>query len=204
MLGVLASCEVRVNTISELETPSTEADALAVQQSSRLRLERMFNDHHDFIWRLLRRLGLSRGAADDAAQHVFLVAAERVLDILEGRERAFLFGTALRVARRVSRNERRWVLEDDMDFRNSQVARPEELADHRRAVDLMGRILAQMDLDLKTVFILAELEGQTMPQVAALLEIPLGTATSRLRRAREAFRAAVAAFEASISGGTKS
>jgi RNA polymerase sigma-70 factor, ECF subfamily len=204
MLGVLASCEVRVNTISELESPSTEADALAVQQSSRLRLERMFNDHHDFIWRLLRRLGLSRGAADDAAQHVFLVAAERVLDIHEGRERAFLFGTALRVARRVSRNERRWVLEDDMDFRNSQVARPEELADQRRAVDLMGRILAKMDLDLKTVFILAELEGQTMPQVAALLEIPLGTATSRLRRAREAFRAAVAAFEASIPGGTKS
>jgi RNA polymerase sigma-70 factor, ECF subfamily len=204
MLWVLASCEVRVNTISDLESPSTEADAFAVQQSSRLRLERMFNDHHDFIWRLLRRLGLSRGSADDAAQHVFLVAAERVLDIQEGRERAFLFGTALRVARRTSRNEKRWVLEDDMDFRNSQAARPEDLADQRRAVDLMGRILTKMDLDLKTVFILAELEGQTMPQVAALLEIPLGTATSRLRRAREAFRAAVAAFEASIPGGTKS
>ena len=130
--------------------------------------------------------------------------AERILDIQEGRERAFLFGTALRVARRVSRNEKRWVLEDDMDFRNSQVARPEDLADQRRAVDLMGRILANMDHDLKTVFILAELEGQTMPQVSSLLEIPLGTATSRLRRAREAFRAAVAAFEASIPGGTKS
>jgi RNA polymerase sigma-70 factor (ECF subfamily) len=195
---------VRVNTISEFEPTSTEADAFAVQQASRLRLERMFNDHHDFIWRLLRRLGLSRGAADDAAQHVFLVAAERVLDIQEGRERAFLFGTALRVARRVSRNEKRWVLEDDMDFRNSQVARPEDLADQRRAVDLMGRILANMDHDLKTVFILAELEGQTMPQVSSLLEIPLGTATSRLRRAREAFRTAVATFEASVPGGTKS
>jgi RNA polymerase sigma-70 factor (ECF subfamily) len=160
----------------------------------------MFNDHHDFIWRLIRRLGLSRGAADDAAQQVFLVAAERILDIQEGRERAFLFGTALRVARRVSRNEQRWVLEDDMDFRNSQVARPEDLADQRRAVDLMGRILANMDHDLKTVFILAELEGQTMPQVSSLLEIPLGTATSRLRRARAAFRAAVAAFEAAIPG----
>jgi RNA polymerase sigma-70 factor (ECF subfamily) len=195
---------VRVNTISEFEPTSTEADAAAVKRASRLRLERMFNEHHDFIWRLLRRLGLGRGAADDAAQHVFLVAAERVLDIQEGRERAFLFGTALRVARRVSRNEKRWVLEDDMDVRNSQVARPEELADQRQAVDLMGRILANMDHDLKTVFILAELEGQTMPQVSSLLEIPLGTATSRLRRAREAFRTAVAAFEASIRGGTKS
>jgi RNA polymerase sigma-70 factor (ECF subfamily) len=203
MLGLLASWEVRVNTISDLERPSTENDA-AVQQACRSRLERMFNDHHDFIWRLLRRLGLSRQGADDAAQHVFLVAAERILDIQEGRERAFLFGTALRVARRASRNEKRWVLEDDMDFRNSQVARPEDLADQRRAVDLMGRILSNMDHDLKTVFILAELEGQTMPQVSSLLEIPLGTATSRLRRAREAFRAAVAAFEASLPRGAKS
>ena len=90
-----------MNTISDLElSSSTETDS-AVQQTCRLRLERMFNDHHDFIWRLLRRLGLSRPAADDAAQHVFLVAAERILDIQEGRERAFLFGTALRVARRV-------------------------------------------------------------------------------------------------------
>ena len=190
---------MRVNTISDLEPTSNEAHA-AQQQACRLRLGQMFNDHHDFIWRLIRRLGLSRGAADDAAQQVFLVAAERILDIQEGRERAFLFGTALRVARRVSRNEKRWVLEDDMDLRNSQVARPEDLADQRRAVDLMGRILANMDHDLKTVFILAELEGQTMPQVSSLLEIPLGTATSRLRRARVAFRAAVAAFEASIPG----
>ena len=193
-----------MNTISDLEpSSSTETDS-AVQQTCRLRLAGMFNDHHDFIWRLLRRLGLSRQAADDAAQHVFLVAAERILDIQEGRERAFLFGTALRVARRVSKNEKRWVLEDDMDFRNSQVARPEDLADQRRAVDLMGRILENMDHDLKTVFILAELEGQTMPQVSSLLEIPLGTATSRLRRAREAFRAAVAVFEAAVPGGNRS
>ncbi|MDF3066371.1 MAG: hypothetical protein K0R38_1972 [Polyangiaceae bacterium] len=202
MLVRPASWVVRVNTISDLELPSTEAE-VARQAASRLRLEQMFNDHHDFIWRLIRRLGLSRGAADDAAQQVFLVAAERILDIQEGRERAFLFGTALRVSRRVSRNEKRWVLEDDMDFRNSAALRPEELADQRRAVDLMGRILANMDHDLKTVFILAELEGMTMPQVSSLLEIPLGTATSRLRRAREAFRSAVAAFEAAVPQGTK-
>jgi len=34
-----------------------------------------------------------------------------------------------------------------------------------------------------------------------LLEIPLGTATSRLRRARETFRAAVQALEASLKQG---
>lgn len=160
------------------------------------RLERMFNDHHDFIWRLLRRLGLSSGSADDAAQHVFLVAAERLNDIRPGSERSFLFGTALRIARSQSRNAQRWVLEEDMDFRRSEAGRPEELLDQQRAIDLMGRILEGMSLELRTVFVLSEIEGMTMPEVAALVEIPVGTAASRLRRAREAFRAAVARVEA--------
>lgn len=160
------------------------------------RLERMFTEHHDFIWRLLRRLGLSSGSADDAAQHVFLVAAERLNDIRPGSERSFLFGTALRIARSQSRNAQRWVLEEDMDFRRSEAGRPEELLDQQRAIDLMGRILEGMSLELRTVFVLSEIEGMTMPEVAALVEIPVGTAASRLRRAREAFRAAVARVEA--------
>jgi len=172
-------------------------------EAPKARLERMFNDHHDFIWRLLRRLGLSTGSADDAAQHVFLVAAERVHDIKLGSERSFLFGTALRVARSQTRSDRRWVLEEDMDIRRSEAGRPEELVDHQRAIDLMGRILDGMTLDLRTVFILSELEGMTMPEVAALVEIPVGTAASRLRRAREAFRAAVAELESKLKSGLK-
>jgi RNA polymerase sigma-70 factor (ECF subfamily) len=170
-------------------------------EASKARLERMFNDHHDFIWRLVRRLGLSPGSADDAAQHVFLVAAERVSDIKVGSERSFLFGTALRVARSQSRSDRRWELEGDMDIRRSEAGRPEDLADQHRALDLMARILDGMTLDLRTVFILSELEGMTMPEVAALVEIPVGTAASRLRRAREAFRAAVAAVESNLKSG---
>lgn len=167
-------------------------------EESKARLERLFTDHHDFIWRLVRRLGLSPGNADDAAQHVFLVAAERLADIKLDSERAFLFGTALRVVRTQSRSERRFVLEEDMDVRLSHALRPEDLADQHRALDLMARILDAMTFDLRTVFVLCELEGMTMPEVATLLEIPLGTASSRLRRAREAFRAAVAAVEAKL------
>ena len=171
---------------------------LGEAETPRVRLERMFNEHHDFIWRLLRRLGLSTGGADDAAQHVFLVAAERILDIKVGSERSFLFGTALRVARSQNRTDRRWVLEEDMDVRRSEAARPEERIDHQRAVDLMGRILDGMTLELRTVFVLSELEGMTMPEVAALVEIPVGTAASRLRRAREAFRAGAAELESKL------
>jgi RNA polymerase sigma-70 factor (ECF subfamily) len=164
-------------------------------QSSRVRLERMFNDHHDFIWRLLRRLGMGRDKVDDAAQHVFLVAAERIDSIKLGSERAFLFGIALRVSRMFLRTERRWVLDGEMDLRQSAAQKPEALAEQRRAVDLMDRVLSEMDFDLRTVFVLFEVEGMSTPEIAELVGIPLGTAASRLRRAREVFRTSVAAIE---------
>ena len=42
---------------------------------------------------------------------------------------------------------------------------------------------------------LFELEGLSSPEIAALLEIPLGTVASRLRRARAQFRTVVARLE---------
>jgi RNA polymerase sigma-70 factor (ECF subfamily) len=176
------------------------ANELAVAEDPRTRLTRMFNEHHDFIWRLLRRLGVSTEKADDATQHVFLVATEKLAVIKNGSERAFLFGTAMRVARMHLRTERRWVLEEDMDLRGAAQPKVEDLVQQRRALQMMEQVLSQMDLELRTVFILFELEGLTTPEIATLAEIPLGTAASRLRRAREAFRTAVAALQ---SNGTQ-
>jgi RNA polymerase sigma-70 factor, ECF subfamily len=45
-----------------------------------------------------------------------------------------------------------------------------------------------MDLDLRAVFVLYELEELTVPMIAELLELKLGTVSSRLRRAREFFK----------------
>jgi RNA polymerase sigma-70 factor (ECF subfamily) len=42
------------------------------------------------------------------------------------------------------------------------------------------------------VFVLFELEGFSLPEIAEALQVPLGTATSRLRRARGHFEEWVA------------
>jgi RNA polymerase sigma-70 factor, ECF subfamily len=156
--------------------------------AARERLERMFHDHHEFIWRLLRRLGLGPDAAADMVQQVYLVAAERLDDIRLESEKAFLFGTAVRLSRSLSRRERRCQLEDDMDVRQAASSRVEEVADQRRAVALMDQILAKLEPDLVTVFVLFEVEEISTAKIAELLQIPSGTVASRLRRAREAFR----------------
>ena len=164
-------------------------------EASKARLERMFNEHHDFIWRLLRRLYVSREKADDASQNVFLVATERVDSIQPGSERAFLFGTALRVARSQQRSERRWVLDDEMDSRRSEAPRPEALAEQRMAVDMMDR--SSIDdgsgfaNDVRPVRARRAFDPRDRPARGD----STGTAASRLRRAREHFRESVARYE---------
>jgi RNA polymerase sigma-70 factor (ECF subfamily) len=183
---------------------SVEASPVTAPISDQRRLERMFRAHHELIWRTLRRLGLGPEAAADATQQAFLIAAERLDDIRRGSERAFLFGTALRLGRMAQRTSRRWKLEDDMDLRAGPAFRLEDLAEHRRAVEVMDRVLAHMDPDLITVFVLFELEGLSTPEIAKLVGIPVGTAASRLRRARETFRAAVSHLERSLGREVKS
>lgn len=171
---------------------------------ARERLERMFLEHHEFIWRLLRRLGRDTDSATDLVQQAFLIAAERLSDIRPESERAFLFGTALRLSRSVARRERRCQLEGDMDVRLSSNFRPEEMAVQRRALALMDRILSKLPTELVTVFVLYELEELPMIQIAELLQIPTGTVASRLRRAREAFRAHADRAERSLRQGKSS
>jgi hypothetical protein len=48
--------------------------------------------------------------------------------------------------------------------------------------------LGELAPELRTVFVLFELEERTMAEIAELLQIPSGTVASRLRRAREQFR----------------
>lgn len=67
----------------------------------------------------------------------------------------------------------------------------DEQIDRHRAREVLETVLLDLPMDLRTVFVLCELEELTVPTLAALLDIPVGTAASRLRRARESFHAAV-------------
>ena len=158
----------------------------------RVRLERIFNAHHATVWRALRRRGLSAEAAEDATQETFLLAAERLDDIRPESEKSFLIATALRVAHTLGRKTVRWELDEDMDQRLST---NRDASDTRADMQLCDLVLSKVDPDLVEVFVLYELEGLTSPEIAELLEIPLGSVASRLRRAREQFRSAAARVE---------
>jgi RNA polymerase sigma-70 factor (ECF subfamily) len=158
------------------------------------RLRALLDEHHDFIWRTLRRLGVDAAGADDATQQVFLTASRKLETIRAGCERPYLFGIALRVAsdaRRAAHRRREQPWEHAGELADP-APRADEMLDQRRARALLDDALAELPMDLRVVFTLHELEEMTMGEIAELVGVPAGTVASRLRRARESFEAIVA------------
>jgi RNA polymerase sigma-70 factor (ECF subfamily) len=160
------------------------------------------DEYFQFVWRLLRRFGLSQADADDATQQVFMVAARRAAEIGEGRERTFLYGTALRVFANARRSQQRRREVDDHGLTDlaASAGLPDQQLDDARARATLDRLLARLAPELRRVLVLADIEGAAVREIAELENIPAGTAASRLRCAREEFRALVAADRAKYPG----
>jgi RNA polymerase sigma-70 factor (ECF subfamily) len=166
-----------------------------------VRLTALAREHFEFIWRSLRRLGVTEPAVDDAAQQVFEVAARRLSDLEAGREKAFLFKTALLVAseaRRAAARARSQSGEDELESLRDTGPSPEEAALRGENRRLLDRALEALGLEERTVFVLYEIEELPLGQIATLVGIPRGTVASRLRRARESFHAEVKRLRARL------
>jgi RNA polymerase sigma-70 factor (ECF subfamily) len=150
----------------------------------------LVGENLDLVWRSVRRLGVPSADAEDAAQEVFLVAKEKMAQINAGSERAFLLAVAARVAAHARRGQMR---------RTSAYGRfSQELpgphnpgigeVGRLEARDLLDRVLDAMPEHIRIVFVLFEFEDFSVSKIAEVLEIPKGTAATRLRRARELFK----------------
>lgn len=193
----------RAAMATDAEAPADDAPVVRPEQTQaevRQTLATLFTAHHELIWRTLRRLGASPEAAADYTQQAFVIAAERFFQIRPGCERAFLFSTALGLAHTSRRREWRCQLEANMELHSQRLRTDERVTREHYARQLMDRVLSKMDTTLVTVFILFELEGLSSPEIAELAEIPLGTVASRLRRARQVFKAEVDQLEMSAEG----
>jgi RNA polymerase sigma-70 factor, ECF subfamily len=174
---------VAVDAVPDITSRPSPADAIRFEQVAR--------DSFQFIWRCMRRFGIHPDhAVDDAVQRVFEIAATRLQIIEPGRERAFLFKTAMFVARELRRKFVHTRESVDLERTLAELdtnGDPEQLLEQRRWRLVLDELLESLPMDLRTVFVLYELEGMRIAEIASLLDLPQGTASSRLRRAREAF-----------------
>lgn len=151
------------------------------------RLTQLVRSYGAFIWRVLRRLGLSPENAEDASQQVFMILAQKIDQLPHATERVFLYGTALRVAANARRGarRRRECHDSELDALASTGRGPELELEQQEELAELDALLARLPDELRRVLILSELEELKQTEIAELEGIPVGTVASRLRRARE-------------------
>jgi RNA polymerase sigma-70 factor (ECF subfamily) len=167
--------------------------ALAARHAPPGHFEQLYDEYFGFVWRNLRRVGVPAPSLDDATQDVFLVVHRRLPEAQRlASTKAWLAAIALRVASDYRRRDRRKggqvpLSEVLVDGRPG----PQEARDRAEQVERLDRLLARLEHHRREVFVLAELEGMTAPEISLALGTNVNTVYSRLRLARRDFEAAL-------------
>ena len=179
----------------------------------------LYRDHADFVWRCLRRMGLDSTDAADALHEVFLIVHRReaAFDPSRGTERGWLFGISANVVRAERRRKRPELHADGQESPRACVAPTGDIVGEAswRAADGAGvaagellkqalhRAIDNLSPEHRAVFTMFEIEGADCGLIAEELEVPVGTVYSRLHKARETLRLALAEFRAAPLGGSR-
>jgi RNA polymerase sigma-70 factor, ECF subfamily len=161
----------------------------------------VYRQYFDFVWSSARHLGAAADAVDDVVQDVFVVIHAR-LSSLQNPEalRSWVYGIVRRTVsnHRRSRRTREAAgarLGTELKLTGCSQPSPLDLAERSAELDLLERVLADIDEAKREIFVMVEVLEMTVPEVAQALEIPLNTAYSRLRLARKSFEDALAGYE---------
>ena len=167
--------------------------------------ESIYEHYFDFVWATTRRLGVRSAAMDDVVQEIFMVIHSKTHTLRQPESlRSWIYGI---VRRTVSDHHRAQRVRDASGVELAVQARverqqpptPLDLSEQSDQVKLLNSLLSQLDSAKREVFVLAEIDELSVPEIAEILEIPLNTAYSRLRAARLAFES-LAARQAAREG----
>jgi RNA polymerase sigma-70 factor (ECF subfamily) len=166
----------------------------------------IYRQYFDFVWNGARSLGVGRDTIDDVVQEVFIVIHARIHTLREPSAlRSWIYGIVRRTAfasLRVQRSRHTSVVDfTDDNTSAASLFTPSDVADQSDRAKLLWHLLEKLDESKREVFVMAEISEMTIPEIAQALEVPLGTASTRLRAARKAFEGALARYKANQKRG---
>jgi RNA polymerase sigma-70 factor (ECF subfamily) len=158
------------------------------QEAQRARFERVWQEHRPRISLLVARLAGDPQGAEDLTQEVALRAFQGFAAFRgEARVYTWLYRIAVNVVNR--HRERRRAEAIPLDAPEAVVLTADETSDPEAAAlgaDLRVRVwsaLERLPDELRTALILQLYQGLKYREVAAVLDIPIGTVKSRLHNA---------------------
>jgi RNA polymerase sigma-70 factor (ECF subfamily) len=165
-------------------------------------LQTIYKEYFDFVWSSARHLGAMGDAIDDVVQDVFIVIHHKLATLQRPEAlRSWIYGIVRRTVsdyRRSRRTRDAAGARLGAEFKSSRPSQPSplEMAERNAELELLESVLSELDETKREVFVMVEVLEMTVPEVVQALEIPLNTAYSRLRLARQSFEEALARHEA--------
>jgi RNA polymerase sigma-70 factor (ECF subfamily) len=181
--------EVDRDLVEQARRGDREAFAVLVHQVS------------DSLYAVAQRILRDTGLAEDALQNALVIAWRRIPHLREpDRFEAWIHRILVHACYDESQRARHWTA-------NVRVLPVDGLStpDSSRSFadrDELERAFRRLPVDQRAVFVLHHYVGLPLVEIAELLEIPAGTARSRLHYATRALRAALTAdAEPTVNGG---
>lgn len=175
--------------------------ALASDDERRARFTALYHEHFDYVWNVVRRLGVPPQHIADVTHDVFVTVFNKLDEYDPSRPpRPWLFAVAFRVTRNQqrlaqNRNERLTAGEEPLDSIDPQPSAEDGVgAAQERA--MLRDALDTLDLERRAVLLLHDVDEKPASEIAALCAIPVKTVYSRLYSARSLLMAAVARVRA--------
>jgi RNA polymerase sigma-70 factor (ECF subfamily) len=157
----------------------------------------IFRAEFAYVWSTLVRMGVKGSDLEDLAHEIFCRVFRQLGDYDPSRPlRPWLFGFAFRVVsdhRRLARH-RRELSGPTFEPPDTAPSADDQLisAEDRARIEVA---LREVPLERRAVLMLHEIDGYTIPEVAAALGVPLNTTYSRLRLGRADLAAAYRRLE---------
>jgi len=152
------------------------------QEANNDLFERLYTQYADDVLRVSYFYLGDRQKAEDVCQDVFLRLLTRVPEIQAGHEKAWLLKVALNRCRDLWRAA--WVKRVVLGSPFDCIPAPDDIDFRTEKADLMEAV-SKLSPSFKEVILLHYYQGFGIAEIAAMLELPEGTISSRLSRARK-------------------
>ncbi len=170
--------------------------------------EELMEPHFHQLYRLACRFTANQYDAEDLVQDLLTklypktAQLQQIGDLKTWLARSLynLFIDRVRARSRSAMDLSDHALSDRLDTLPSEGSGPEAYQQRLQNLDLLDKALNKLSESHRSVLILHDMEGYTLAELQAILDLPMGTLKSRLHRARAGLRQ-VLAMEPSAGNG---
>lgn len=155
----------------------------------------LYTEHAEFVGRVLLRFLGEGNHVDDILQETFIIAFEKrdSFDASRAAPSTWLYGIAANLCRHHKRGAgRQGKFHERLGREESTAdAGPAMELERQQEIALVQEVVQGLPFKQREAFVLYEIEGLSGKEIAAMLQVPLGTVWTRLHEARNRFRESV-------------